>query len=283
MAASARRGLAAALGPKHTWMKVASMAVAGAILFLAFAQGDYEAEAPFVFEAVQRQVVPAPFEGYLKTVEVEPGDEVMAGESTLATLETAELRLQLAASRAEHAGYLKQAAAALRDGKHADMQIVQARADQVAAQIDLIEYKLRQARIVSPIGGLVVAGDLKRQIGAPLKTGDLLFEIAPLESLRGELRVGEDQVAEVRPGQHGLLAAASYPADRVRFEVEHVHPVAEVVDQRNVFTVRVLLEETRPWMRPGMEGVARIHIDRRSYGWIWTRRMVNWVRMKLWI
>jgi len=35
-------------------------------------------------------------------------------------------------------------------------------------------------------------------------------------------------------------------------------------------------------MRPGMEGVAKISIDRRHLVWIWTRRLVNWVRMKLW-
>jgi hypothetical protein len=32
-----------------------------------------------------------------------------------------------------------------------------------------------------------------------------------------------------------------------------------------------------------MEGVGKIDLERRSYGFIWTRRMINWVRMKLWI
>jgi hypothetical protein len=32
-----------------------------------------------------------------------------------------------------------------------------------------------------------------------------------------------------------------------------------------------------------MEGVAKIDLGRRSYAWIWTRRIVNWVRMKLWL
>ena len=42
------------------------------------------------------------------------------------------------------------------------------------------------------------------------------------------------------------------------------------------------LLEIDPDMRLGMEGLAKIDIDRRPYGWIWTRRLVNWVRMKLW-
>jgi hypothetical protein len=32
-----------------------------------------------------------------------------------------------------------------------------------------------------------------------------------------------------------------------------------------------------------MQGVAKIDADRRSYLWIWTRRLSNWVRMQLWL
>ncbi len=282
-AAAARRGLAVLIGPKHTWLKVAAMLVFAAMVFLVFAKGDYRAEAPFVLEATQQQVIPAPFDGFLKTVSVAPGDTVVAGETVLAGLDTSELRLQLAAAGAERLAYLKQAAAAMRDGKTAHAQIARAEADKVTAKVHLLEHRIDKARIVSPIAGCVVIGDLKRQIGAPVKAGKVLFEIALLESLRGELSVPEDQIAEVRLKQHGELATASYPDRRLRFVVEHINPVAEVVDQGNVFKVRVQLLETRPWMRPGMEGVAKITIGRRRYVWLWTRKLANWLRMKLWL
>ena len=129
----------------------------------------------------------------------------------------------------------------------------------------------------------MVQGDLKRQIGAPVKTGDVLFEISPLESLRAELQVPEDQILDVAPAQEGYLATASYPSDRIKFKVELINPVAEVVNQRNVFKVRVTLAEKHSWMRPGMEGIAKVHAGQRRYVWIWTRKIVNWVRMKLWL
>ena len=44
---------------------------------------------------------------------------------------------------------------------------------------------------------------------------------------------------------------------------------------------QVRLADVPAWMRPGMEGVAKVDIDRRTYAWLWTRRLVNWVRMKL--
>jgi len=277
-----RKGIAKLVGPKHTWAKVAAILCFGAILFLIFAKGQFRPDAPFVLEATYQQVVPAPFDGYIKNVEVEIGDMVAGGSSVLAGLDTAELRLSLAAARAERVGYLKQASAAMRDGETAQAQIAQADADKTQAQIELLEYQIGQASLVSQISGVVVKGDLKRQIGAPAKTGDVLFEVCPLEALRAQLMVPEDEIYDIKVGQEGFLATASYPAQRIKFTVERINPIAEVVNQRNVFKVRVQLLQTYPWMRPGMEGVAKVSVGKRHYVWIWTRKIVNWVRMKLW-
>jgi multidrug efflux pump subunit AcrA (membrane-fusion protein) len=281
--AKARSALATLVGPKYTWMKILGILIFGAILFLIFGKGQFRAEAPFVVEATYQQVVCASFDGYIKGVNVEVGDTVKENETTLAELDTTELRLQLAAAKAENAGYLKQVAAAMRDGETAQAQIAQANSDKAQAQIDLLNYLIEQGKIISPISGAVVKGDLKRQIGAPVKTGDVLFEVTPLESLRAELLVPEDLIFDIAIDQEGYLATVSYPSQRLKFIVERINPMAEVVGNRNVFKVRVLLLETRSWMRPGMEGVAKVSIGKRRYVWIWTRRIVNWLRMKLWL
>ncbi len=283
MATRLKNSLTPIVGPRHTWVKMLTLVVLTAIAFLVFAKGDYRAEASFVLEGIERQIVPAPFDGYIKTVNVEVGDSVTAHETSLAELDTAELRLKLAESRAEKAGYLKQMAAAMRDGQTAQAQIAEANAEKAQAQIDLLEYRIAQANLISPLDGTIVAGDLKRRIGAPVKTGDVLFQVTPLHSLRAVLHVAEDQITDVRVGQRGYLATASYPGRRIAFEVERINPIAEVVKQQNILKVRVRLLEVDPWMRPGMEGVARITIDERPYAWIWTRKLTNWIRMKLWL
>jgi len=280
-AAASRKAIATVLGPKHTWAKVVAILILAAVVFLTFVKGDYRAEAPFVIEAVEQRVLPAPFDGYIESVHVSVGQEVAAGKM-LAKLETADLLSQLHEARAKKRRHETEAMAARRDGKTAEMQIAQARADEVAAQIRRLEDRIRQAEIRSPIDGTVVSGDLERQIGAPVKTGDVMFEVAPLASLRAELAVPERDIAEVAKGMRGELAATANPDRHLRFVVERINPVAEVVNQRNVFKVRVRLLESDPDMRPGMEGLAKIHISRKPYGWIWTRRLVNWIRMKLW-
>ncbi|MBN2315765.1 MAG: HlyD family efflux transporter periplasmic adaptor subunit [Sedimentisphaerales bacterium] len=278
-----RNGIGTLVGPKYAWAKLCSILCCAAIAFLIFGKGTFRAKAPFILESTQQQVIPAPFDGYIKNIEVEVGDNVEGGTSVLGDLDTAELRLQLAAVKAEKAGYLKQASAAMRDGKTAQAQIAQADADKAQAQIELLEYQIRQASLVSPISGVVVQGDLKRQIGAPVAVGDVLFEVCPLESLRAQLMIPEDEIYDIKVGQEGYLATASYPAQRIKFVVERVNPIAEVVNQRNVFKVRVELLQTYPWIRPGMEGVAKVDIGKRRYVWIWTRKIVNWIRMKLWL
>jgi multidrug resistance efflux pump/GAF domain-containing protein len=279
----ARDSLAELVGPKHTWIKLIAILCFAAILFLIFAKGQFRPDAPFVVEATYQQVVPAPFDGYIKHVDVEVGDMVEGGSSILGGLDTAELRLSLAAAKAEKASYLKQASAAMRDSETAQAQIAQANADKVQAQIELLEFQIGQASLVSPISGVVVKGDLKRQIGAPVKVGDVLFDVCPLESLRAQLMVPEDVIYDIKVGQEGYLATASYPGHRIKFKVERINPIAEVVNQRNVFKVRVQLLETPSWMRPGMEGVAKVSVGKRRYVWIWTRKIVNWIRMKLWL
>ena len=247
-------------GPSSSAIRVFAAAV-----FLIFAKGNYRAEASFVLEGTQRQVVPAPFDGYLKTVNVEVSDAIKASETSLGELDTAELRLKLAEAKAEQAGYLKQMDAAMRDGETAQAQIAEANAEKAQAQIDLFEYMIapgqaplalerdRRARAISSVRSVPRS-----------RWATSLFEVTPLESLRAVLHVREDQITDVRVGQQGTLATASYPGQYIAFEVERINPIAEVVKQKNVFKVRVRLLELYPWMRPGMEGVAKIDLAKRS-------------------
>ncbi len=282
-AVKVRAGLGAVVGPRHTWLKVAAVAILAGALFVVFGEGQYRAESPFVVESIDQQLIPAPFDGFIKSVEVEIGDSLKEGESVLLELDTAELRLQLADAEAEKIGYSKERDAASGELNTAKAQIAQANADKTQARIDLLKYRIERAKIVSPVSGTLVEGDLKREIGAPVKTGDVLLKIASVGSLRGELMMGEDQIADIKVEQRGELATASYPGQKIGFIVERINPMAEVVNERNVFRVRVKLDSAPGWMRPGMEGMAKVSVDKRSYAWIWTRKLVNWVRMTFWL
>ncbi|MEM1107139.1 MAG: HlyD family efflux transporter periplasmic adaptor subunit [Planctomycetota bacterium] len=282
-AEATRRGLSGVVGPKHTWAKVGAIALLAGVLALVFVPGTIRVEAPFTFQAVTQRSIPAPFEGYLETVEAEPNDVVAAGQ-VLATLNTAELRAERSRLEAERLGYDKEAMMAAREGNQVERQIAEARVANVEAQLDWLTWQIDHAAIRSPIAGTVVVGDLKQQLGSPVSKGDVLYEVTPLSELRAELWVPDDKIGDVPPeGGEGQLAAAAHPGEKLAFEVERINPIAEVIDGSNVFRVRVKLLERRPWAKPGIEGVAKIDAREAPIGWVWTRDAINWVRLKLWI
>lgn len=282
LALRARKYVARLLGPEHTWMKAGILTAVVMVIYLTYARGNYRIDAPFKFEAPLQQAVVAPFDTYLRDVSVDPGDEVSAGQNVLGLLDTSELRLELAALQAEYLGHRKQMTASMRDGKTAEAQIAEAQGEKVAAEIRLLELKIEKARLVAPITGRIVSEDLKRQIGAPVETGKILFEIARIESLRAELYVPEENIASVKVGQTGEMASVGHPDRKIRFVVERINPIADVVHSKNVFRVRARLHDQFEWMRPGMEGIAKIDVGEKSFIWIGTHRIVNWLRMKLW-
>lgn len=278
-----RRVGAAVLGAKRTETKLIVLLLLAAALVLVFGHGTHRVEAPFVLKAETERVLPAPFDGYLESAAVRPGDSVSAGTTVLATLSTVELQLQLASAKAEQATYLKEASAELSGHDPAKEQIARAQADKAAARIDLIEHQLAQARITTPIDGTIVTGDLREKVGAPVRQGDVLFEVASLDSLYAQAYVPDEEIGFLAVGQKGDLATAAFATERIEVTVDRIEPIAEVVDRRNVFRVRLRLARRPAWMRPGMEGVSRLSIGTRTYGWLAFHRFADWLRMTFWL
>ncbi|MBL7219470.1 MAG: hypothetical protein ISS69_05110 [Phycisphaerae bacterium] len=325
-AGSIRGGLGVLVGAKHTWLKMIAILVCGFLVFAILFKGDYTASGSMTLQVRTQHVIPAPFEGILKTVNVEINEKVVAagleGETILAEMDTAELRERLASSQAERSRAENQAEQARNDNKQVQVQIAEDDILKADASIRLLEQRIALASIKSPISGTVVSGDLKRHLGRRYELGKELFQIARIENMRAELLVGEDQIAEVMEkygdscerrnniqqeldelgagdpvrrrklenqideldkNTGGRLAALGHAGRHFDFVVERITPVARPAEGKNVFPVRVKLLQTAGWMRPGMTGVAEINIDRRPYAYIWTRRLVNWIRMKLWL
>ena len=171
---------------------------------------------------------------------------------------------------------------ALAGHDRAQVSIISAKRAQAAAQLDLVEENLLRTRLVVPFDGVVVRGDLSQSLGSPVERGDVLFEVAPLEGYRIILEVDERDVSDVAPGQRGRLTLSALPGQPLPLAVERVTPVAAAADGRNVFRVEARLERPAPGLRPGMEGVAKIEIERRRLIWIWTHGLVDWLRLWAW-
>ena len=270
-----------AFGHGHWGLKLSLAALVFAALFGQFAYGPYRISAEAKVEGAVRRVIAAPLDGFVADARVRAGDTVRKGEMIVA-LDDRDLvleRLRWVTERAQHLAEYDQA---LSQGQRADAARFRSLTDQANAQIRLVDEELARTRLVSPFDGLVVSGDLSQSIGAPVRRGDVLFEIAPLEDYRVELRVPESQIADAAPGQHGELLVAALPDSALAFTVERVTPVAEAHDGRMTFRVDGTLDTVVPRLRPGMEGFGHIEAGRARLVWIWTRSLLHWARIEAW-
>jgi RND family efflux transporter MFP subunit len=269
------------LGPEHTVAKLIALAIAATLAVLFFGRAEYRVEAPFILKTDVLAQVPAPFEGYLDEVHVRVGDAVRAGQPLLA-LDTRELLLQEAAALAERARFLAEAQKAESDNDVAQMRIAQASAEEAGARLELARHHLAQAQVRAPFDGVVIEGDLRERLSAPVKQGEVLVKVAKLDAIYAEVAMPERDVHEIRAGQRGEIAFASRPQFTFPMQIERVEPAAEVREQGNAFTVRASCAATEPWWRPGMSGVAKVNAGTRNLFWIITHRTVDFLRLWLW-
>ena len=281
VADAGRLQLARLFGPRYLGRKLAIAIAALVVLFFTFAKGDYRVGAEGVLEGASRRVVIAPFDGYVSTAARRAGDFVDADE-VLATLDDRELELERLkwSSRLVQLGRQADESRAARE--YGRTRVLAAQIDEARAELARLEDRLERTRVVAPFAGLVVSGDLSQSLGAAVSRGDVLFEVAPLERYRVLLEVDEEQIADVAVGQSGTLLLAAVPNEPIAFEVTKVTPVAAAEDGRNFFRVEGTLAESSPQLRPGMEGVGKIDVDRRRLIWIWTRGFRNFLRLWVW-
>ncbi len=127
-----------------------------------------------------------------------------------------------------------------------------------------------------------MSGDLSQMIGASVQRGQVLFEVAPLDSYRVILNVDEREIGRVETGQTGELVVSALPNEALSFRVDKITPIADAQSGRNVFRVEGLIVDSPQHLRPGMEGIGKIEIGRHNLAWIWLHPLVDWLRIWSW-
>ncbi|MBL8470897.1 MAG: HlyD family efflux transporter periplasmic adaptor subunit [Rhodocyclaceae bacterium] len=269
------------IGPRHAAWKVSALAALLGVLLLAFATGEFRVSARTVIEgAVQRAAV-APFDGYIAAAFARAGERVKQGD-TLALLDDRDLKLEQTKLDAQFAQVSDKYHEALARRDRAALGMLAAQRNQVEAERALVTEKLTRARIVAPFDATVVQGDLSQMLGAPVEQGKLLFELAPLDAYRVILEVDERDIAHIAPGQQGELTLTGLAAGRLPFVVKNVTAVSTPREGRNYFRVEAELGAAAQNLRPNMEGVGKITAGRHKYLWMWTRHLVDWLRLTFW-
>jgi len=278
---SAKQQLGKLFGANYIGRKLLVLGIIAVIAFFSVVKGDYRLTADTSLEGAIRRAIVVPFDGYIDRAVVRAGDQVEKGQF-LCSLDDRDLRLQKISMLSKYRQMTRQYQDAVAKHDRAKSGIIKAQMAQIQAELDLLQSKLDHTRLVAPFTGLLVRGDLSQRLGSAVKQGEVLFEMTPLDAYRVILKVDERRIADIRVGQHGNLVLSSLPGNIYPFTIDKITSITRVEEGRNYFRVEASLSHIDKSLRPGMEGVGKIFVDRRKLISIWTRNLVEWVKLTLW-
>jgi RND family efflux transporter MFP subunit len=269
------------IGPGHLVRKMVVIAVIALVVFFALFRVDYRVTADTSIEGAIQRVVAAPYNGFIKEAPARPGDLVKEG-GLLCLLDDRDLKLERLKWATEKEQLSRHYDEAMAKHDRAQISIDKAKIDQAEAQIALLDEQLSRTRVTAPFDGVVMSGDLSQSLGAPVERGQVLYEVAPLHEYRVIAQVDERDIMEIKAGQQSELILPSMPGEEFPFIVDKITPVSTAKEGKNYFRVEGHVEKPSERLRPGMEGIGKITVDRRKLIWVWTHQAIDWVRLQLW-
>jgi RND family efflux transporter MFP subunit len=216
-------------------------------------------EIPATIHGYVETPVYAKIAGYLKTIPVDKGDRVEAGQ-VIANLDTPELDQQVANARASYGIALltyQRDEALRRDDAVAQQVADEARASMVEAKATLDQLAAMQAYKVirAPFSGIITAryvdqGALVPQVTTPSAASTPLVAMATLSPLRVYASAPQSVAPFIRNGDAAKITVTEYPQRTFKGVVAR-HPEALTIDTRTMLVEVDLSNEDRT-LYPGM-------------------------------
>mgnify|MGYP000518933921 CR=1 FL=1 len=274
-------GVEALMGKGHVAAKLVAIVALLLVGVGVFGRWTLRVSGTATLMPAERRVYAAPFDrAILRETRVLPGQIIAKGD-VLFRFEDEELQLSLREARSRLAAATAKMQVHFAEQKMAEHRMAQAESEELAAQIELLERRISQAVVRATFDGVVLAGDLRQQIGSPFPIGQTLIEVAPLDELLLLVEVEQGDIALLQVGQPGTFATKARPDQTLPFAVEKIRPMAEAREGANVYIVEARIRNTEGWLRPGMEAAANIQAGKHNITYVWTRKLANWVRMNL--
>ena len=148
-----------------------------------------------------------------------------------------------------------------------------------------LEEKLQKMAIVSPITGVVTTPKLKERVGEHVAHGALIAKVYELKTIKAQIAIPEQEIADARVGQPVILKARVAPEATFPGKVIAISPTAtkaeDMPGQRTVF-VTTEIDNALLRLKPEMTGHAKISCGKRPIFEVMARRMVRYIRVEFW-
>lgn len=240
---------------------------------------DYKVKAEAHIEGSVQRAIVVPEDGYLKEVYVKTGEKIKKGQ-LIALLDEKSIRLDVQRWKNEKQEYEREYNRELTALNHVQMRIAQAKIAQAQAKLSMFQNRLDKTRIQAPIDGVIIKGDLSRAVGAPVKKGQVLYEMSPNNDFKLVLLVAEERIIHLREGQAGWLQLSAFPSQKMQFKVLAISFVFEEKASQLQYRVEAKLQGVTIGLRPGMTGTGKVIIEKRFWAHVLTQPLIH--QLKIW-
>ncbi len=268
-------------GPRYLARKVLAVVLTALIAIFMVVTDEFRVKADAEVQGLVIRSVGAPFDGSIASQSVRAGDNVKK-DDVLAKLDDSDLRIELLRAETEVRRFEGSYDRAFAERNAPEARIAGASQDEAKARAELLAAQIARAEMRAPFDAVVIFGDLSQSLGAAVRRGEELFQIAPLKSYRVRIEVEETDLDEIEIGQTGSLVLASLPGEAFTVRVTRITHRMVARDGLNVAMVEAEIDGDAPEIRPGMRGIAKVEVEQRLLIDIWTRPMIDWMRLALW-
>lgn len=224
--------------------------------------------------------IAAPVDGNVTSVYAHEGQRVARGD-VLGAMNDWQWRAELASTEAKYQQAMLVMQNDLSRGA-AQSGADREQAEFLNAERERARTRVDDAKLRSPIDGIVVTPDLQNVAGKHLVAGTAFAQVLDLSSALIQISIPERDTVLMNAGEHVAIKLDSYPQRTWRGTVSVVSPEAKAGDGDRTFTVEVPLSNADASLRAGMTGRAKISLGWKPAGYVLFRRPALWVWQTLW-
>ena len=218
-----------------------------------------QASASAIIVPVEKVELSFPLSGAVKTVEVETGDSVKAGDS-LVVLDTTILEAKVREAEAAVVTEQTQVAYLIRSGEESErLDAAKADVDRAQAAVDIAKAQLAQATLTAPFAGTIASVDISP--AEFVNPGQIVIVMGDLSHFRIETTdLSEKDVPGIKIGQAANVFIEALGQD-FSGKVVDIARVSETVGGDVVFKVTIELDDQPEGLRWGMSADVKIDAE----------------------
>jgi hypothetical protein len=286
-----------------------TLAILAALASLAIVPWDFTLRAKGTIEPVVRRIAFAPSDAEVMEVRVKHGDVVKKGE-VLARLRDTEAQVKLTEVQGQidvshrtieslqYQSKVDDIAAEERNRLYSQVAEEEVKLIGLEGQKLLLEEKLKNLEVLSPINGMVITWDVENHLkGRPVQRGAELMRIAdPTGDWQLELEVPENRMGHITRAQREIkkdldvdYALAIDPGTTRKGHVKEICGIADphpeegnmVLTKVSIDTKALRKELPDNAIRPGAAVNAKINCGKRAIGYVWFHDAIEYVQSRV--